>query len=43
MPCFFQVNSDAFGNGWLMKVKMTNAAELEELLDSSAYAKQCEE
>ncbi len=38
-----QVNTDAFGDGWLMKVKMTNAKDLDALLDSSAYAKQCEE
>jgi len=38
-----KVNSDAFGEGWLMKVKMTNASEVDSLLDAAAYAKQCEE
>lgn len=38
-----QVNSDAFGEGWLMKVKMSNPGEVDGLLDPAAYAKQCEE
>ena len=31
------VNRDAFGDGWLYKVKLTDAAEREHLLDPRAY------
>ena len=31
------VNSDAFGDGWMIKIKITNPSELEELLDADAY------
>ena len=31
------VNREAHGNGWLFKIKMSNPAELEELLDFSGY------
>jgi glycine cleavage system H protein len=31
------VNSDPYGNGWMVKVKIANAAEIEELLSSEAY------
>lgn len=31
------VNSDPYGKGWLIKVKMSNPTELSDLLDSSAY------
>lgn len=36
------VNQDAFEN-WIMKVKLSNPAEVEDLLDAAAYAKICEE
>ena len=36
------VNEDAYEN-WIMKVKFTDAAELDNLLDADAYAKICEE
>ncbi|WNC67733.1 glycine cleavage system protein GcvH [Thalassotalea nanhaiensis] len=32
------VNSDAFGDGWLFKVKLDDAAELDALLDAEGYA-----
>ena len=32
------VNSDAFGAGWLFKVQLDDAAELDDLLDAEAYA-----
>ena len=32
------VNSDAFGEGWLFKVKLDDASELENLLDAEGYA-----
>ena len=31
------VNSEPTGNGWLFKMKISNAAELERLLDENAY------
>jgi len=32
--------ADPFGNGWLIKIKMSNLAELENLLDHDAYRRQ---
>lgn len=37
------VNSDAFGDGWLFKIKMEDAAELDALLDAEGYASSIEE
>jgi glycine cleavage system H protein len=31
------VNNDPYGEGWLVKIKMTNPAELDELLDAAGY------
>jgi glycine cleavage system H protein len=31
------VNSDPYGKGWMIKVKITDAAEVEELLSSDTY------
>ena len=31
------VNSDPYGMGWMVKVKFSNPAEIEELLSSEAY------
>lgn len=36
------VNEDAF-SAWIMRVKLTDTASLDELLDAAAYAKICEE
>ena len=33
------VNKDPYGEGWLIKIKPTNAAEMDELLDAEAYQK----
>jgi glycine cleavage system H protein len=33
------VNQDPYGQGWLFKIKPTNKAELDQLLDSKAYEK----
>jgi glycine cleavage system H protein len=33
------INTDAAGAGWLFKMKLSNAAELADLLDESAYRK----
>ncbi len=37
------VNSDAFGDGWLFKVKMEDAGELENLLDAEGYKNSIDE
>jgi len=31
------LNSDPYGNGWLVKIKMSKPAELDDLLDPEAY------
>jgi glycine cleavage system H protein len=31
------VNNDAYGSGWMIKVNFSNAAEIDELLDATAY------
>ena len=31
------VNKDPYGAGWMIKVKLTNPAELEELMNAAAY------
>lgn len=31
------VNSDPYGNGWMIKVEISDVSELNDLLDSSAY------
>ncbi|MDG1733441.1 MAG: glycine cleavage system protein GcvH [Thalassotalea sp.] len=37
------VNSDAFGDGWLFKVKLDDASELDALLDAEGYANSIDE
>ena len=32
------VNKDPYGDGWMIKIKITNPSELDELLSSSEYA-----
>ena len=32
------VNSDPYGEGWMIKVAVADAAELDNLLDAAAYA-----
>ncbi|UKN03413.1 glycine cleavage system protein GcvH [Paracrocinitomix mangrovi] len=31
------INSDAYGSGWLIKVKLTDASQLDDLLSADAY------
>ena len=33
-----QINEDAEGDGWFIKIKVNDPAELEELMDAEAYA-----
>jgi glycine cleavage system H protein len=37
------VNSDPYGKGWVIKVDVSNAGELDSLMDAAAYEKYCEE
>jgi glycine cleavage system H protein len=36
------VNADPYGDGWIIKIEMTNPAELDELMDATAYASMVE-
>ncbi len=36
------VNKDAFGAGWMIKIKPSNSAELSKLLDAATYQKKIE-
>ena len=38
-----QVNLDPFGKGWMVKIRISDASELDGLLDSATYQKHCEE
>ncbi|HJN06606.1 MAG TPA: glycine cleavage system protein GcvH [Bacteroidales bacterium] len=33
------INNDPYGEGWIIKLKITNSSQLDELLDHSAYSK----
>lgn len=37
------INKDAEGEGWLVKIEMSDAEELADLLDREAYKRFCEE
>ena len=37
------INKDPFGDGWIVKIKVTEATELEDLLDHVAYSKNIED
>ena len=37
------LGSDAYGKGWIAKIKVTDDAGLAELMDYPAYQKQCED
>lgn len=36
------VNQDCFGQGWIIKIKMSDEAELSDLMDAEAYKKYVE-
>jgi glycine cleavage system H protein len=36
------VNEDPFGNGWMVKIRVSDASNLANLLDAEAYRKLCE-
>ena len=37
------VNEDPYGQGWLVRVKLTNSSEVDDLLDAAAYRKLLED
>jgi glycine cleavage system H protein len=37
------VNSDPYGDAWLVKIKITDPSQLDALLDATAYEKFCKE
>ncbi|MBR9827898.1 MAG: glycine cleavage system protein GcvH [Oceanospirillales bacterium] len=36
------VNSDPYGDGWFFKLKLSDSAELDDLLDADGYTAHCE-
>jgi hypothetical protein len=40
--CAVQVNGDPYGAGWMIKVKLANKGELNDLLSAADYEKKCE-
>ncbi|HVO70615.1 MAG TPA: glycine cleavage system protein GcvH [Aggregatilineaceae bacterium] len=38
-----RINSDPYGEGWLIEIRLSNPAELNDLLDAAAYTRHCEE
>lgn len=37
------VNSDPFGEAWMLKVEMSDPSEMNDLMDAAAYEKYCQE
>ncbi|GAP11016.1 glycine cleavage system H protein [Bellilinea caldifistulae] len=40
---FEVINSDPYGAAWMMKIEMSDAAELDALMDAAAYEAYCQE
>ena len=36
-------NSDPYGDGWFFRIKLSDASELDDLLDAEAYGELCED
>jgi glycine cleavage system H protein len=36
------INTDPYGKGWIVKLKITSGAEADELMDAAAYTTYCE-
>jgi glycine cleavage system H protein len=37
------VNTDPFGGAWMVKIQLTNPAEMDNLMDAASYEKYCQE
>ena len=37
------INADPFGDGWLVRIKLADASELDDLMDAAAYQAYCDE
>ena len=37
-----KINADAMGEGWIFKIRLSHAADLEDLMDADAYGKYTE-
>jgi glycine cleavage system H protein len=37
-----RINSDPYGDGWMLKVQLTNPGELAKLMDATAYEAYCQ-
>lgn len=37
------LNSNPYGEGWMIKIKLSDPSELEALMDANAYEKYCQE
>ncbi|MFW5708925.1 MAG: glycine cleavage system protein GcvH [Chloroflexota bacterium] len=37
------INSDPYGKGWIVKIKLDGSPNVDDLMDSSAYAAYCED
>jgi glycine cleavage system H protein len=35
------INSDPYGEGWMIEIELSDPSELDKLLDAAAYAKHC--
>lgn len=40
---FELINTDPFGEAWIVKIELSDSSELSSLLDAAAYEKYCEE
>ena len=37
------LNEDPYGNGWMLKIELSDPGDLDSLMDASGYEKHCEE
>jgi glycine cleavage system H protein len=37
------INTDPYGKAWMVKIKLTDASQLDDLMDADAYASYCED
>ncbi len=37
------INQDPFGSGWIVRIRLSNPAEMDDLMDAAAYQQYCDE